>query len=336
MSSLATFGRRQSARLQSLSSRQAVALVAMAVICAGVAAASAAGQAAVATSLLAVLLAAALAGVLYLSRRIGRLHRANQSSVRDLRVVVEQFQRRVVAAIEKERLTAGDRHQELSDAVARTERLTPRAAELMLREQTREIEALAQLYQDVTPRAPMPPGGAALNPTDLLGLLHIVRSRRPGLVVTLGGSASTVWLAYALEKAGGRLIAVEHDEQRVEQTRALLRAHGLSAVEVLHATLAEMSVDGETVDWYEVDTLKGLRDIDLLVIEGPAPLTAAEALTAALQVLGRQLAKGAAVVLEESTRVVPRPAGQLLVPEVRLVGRYTALAYGPIGAAVPA
>jgi predicted O-methyltransferase YrrM len=330
MTSLAKFGRRQSARLQSLSSRQAVSLGALAVIGVGVAVASAAGHAGVATSLLAVLLAAAVAGVLYLSRRIGGLHRANQASVRDLRIVVEQLQRRVVSAIEKERLTAGDRHQELSDAVARTERLSPRSAELLLREQTREIEALVQLFQEVTPRAPMPPAGAALNPTDLLGLLHIVRSRRPQLVVALGGAASAVWLGYAVEKAGGRLVTVEHDEETAERTRALLRAHGLNGAEVVYATLTELSVDGTTVDWYDVRALERLRSIDLLVVDGPAPLTAIEALPPALQVLRRRLAKGAAVVTEDGARVLPRQ----VAAERRLAGRYTAMEYGPVGAPV--
>src|SRR4051794_17142822 len=102
MSSLTQFGRRQSARLHSLSARQLVTLAVLAVICAGVAVAATTGQAAIATSLLAVLLAGALAGVVYLARRIGSLHRANQASLRDLRIVVEQLQRRVVAAIEKE------------------------------------------------------------------------------------------------------------------------------------------------------------------------------------------------------------------------------------------
>jgi predicted O-methyltransferase YrrM len=333
MTSLATFGRRQSARLQSLSFRQTVALGVLAVIGVGVAVASAAGHVAVATSLLAVLLAAATGGVLYVSRRIGVLHRANQASVRDLRVVVEQMQRRVVSAIEKERLVAGDRHRELSDAVARTDRLSPRNAELLLRDQTREIEAMVQLFQDVTPRAPMPPGGAAVNPSDLLGLLHIVRSRRPKLVVALGGAASTVWLAYALEKAGGRLVAVEHDEEDAERIRALLRAHGLSAVEVVHAPLTELPVDGETLDWYDVAALTGLRDIDLLLIEGPAPLTAAEAVPPALQVFGRRLARGAAVVVEDAARPAPRQTTPMLLPERRLAGRYTALEYGVTPAA---
>jgi predicted O-methyltransferase YrrM len=292
-------------------------------------------MAAIATSLLAVLLAGALAGVVYLSRRISGLHRANQASVRDLRIVVEQLQRRVVAAIEKERLAAGDRHQELTDAVGRSERLSPRGAESLLREQTREIEAMVQLFRDVTPRAPMPPIGTALNPTDVLGLLHIVRSRKPELVVALGGAASVVWLAYAMESSGGRLVAVEHDQENAERIRALLGAHGLDGVEVVHAPLTELAVDGRTADWYDVDALGGLHDIDLLVVDGPAPLTPAEALPPALHVLGRRLAEGAAVVVEDSARVVPRQSPPALVAERRLAGRYTAMTYGPLGAPVP-
>jgi predicted O-methyltransferase YrrM len=130
-------------------------------------------------------------------------------------------------------------------------------------------------------------------------------------------------------------VTVEHDEDHVERTRALLRAHGLGAVEVVHAPLAELSLGGKTVDWYDVDALEPLRDIDLLVVEGPAPLTAVEALPPALHVLGRRLTEGAAVVVEDAARVVPRQTAPVLVPERRLAGRYTAMTYGPVAAPVP-
>src|SRR3954470_7870298 len=188
-----------------LSRRQIAGLLATAMVGLGVAVASAAGRAAVATSLLALLLVAVPAGVIHLSRRLGGVVRANREAVRDLRVLVEQVQRRVIAAVEKERLAAGDRHQELTEALSRAERLTGRGAELLLREQTQEIEALFQLFQQVTPRAPMPPGGA-LNPTDLLGLHNIAPGPPRGLTVLLGGSGpAAVWLGYALAEGGGRL-----------------------------------------------------------------------------------------------------------------------------------
>ena len=244
--------------------------------------------------------------------------------------MVEQVQRRVIASVERERLAAGDRHQELIEALARAERLTGRGAELLLRDQSREIEALLQLFQRVTPRAPMP-SGATLNPTDLLGLVHVADERKPALTVVMGSGPSTIWLGYALADSGGRLVAVDHDVARADATRAMAVAHGLSAVEVRHAPLAELSVDGRTVDWYDVDALDGLRNIDLLVVDSTAAPAATDALTAALHVLGRRLAAGAAVVADETpgtqSRVAPRQGGFPLTAQRRLAGRWAILAY---------
>jgi predicted O-methyltransferase YrrM len=328
-------------RLARLGRRQAAGLLAMVVLGLGVAVAAIAGQSAVALALLAVLLSAVLAGVVLLGRRIGGLHRAHQASIQDLRAVVEQLQRRVVAAVEKERLTAGDRHLELIEALARAERLAGRGPDL-LRDQHRQIAALVQVFQVVAPRAPMPAADA--EPADLLGLLHIVRRRQPGLVVALGVGPLTVWLGYAVEKTGGRLVAVGDDRATVERTRDMLLAHGLTAVETVYAPATDLSVDGRTVGWYEVDALDALHDIDLLVVGGPA-----SALAPALHVLGRRLAPGAAVVVDERPgagvaadetpghdgRVAPRQGGfETLTPEPRLAGRYTALSYTPKAATV--
>jgi len=267
-----------------------------------------------------------LAGVLHLSRRIRGVNRATQASMRDLRIVVEQLQRRVIATMEKERLADGDRHRQLVEELTRHERLDTRGAEHLLREQSQQIEALVQLFHQVSPRAPMPPG-APLNPADLLGLVHIARSRQPRFTVALGSGPSTVWLAYALESVGGRLIAVDHDGARCAETRALLAAHGLTAAEVRQVPLAELAVDGKTIDWYDVEALDGLQDIDLLIVDGSSAPAGWDALAPALHVLGRRLAADGAVVVDESpSRIAPRQGGLGLTPQRRLAGRWTTLA----------
>jgi predicted O-methyltransferase YrrM len=326
MNRLLRFARRGAKRAAGLSARHLAGLLVIVVVAAGVGVASMIGQAAVATCLLALLLAAVLTGVIHLSRRIGGAHRATQESVADLRALVEQVQRRVVATVEKERLTAGDRHLELTEALARTERLTGRGAELLLREQSREIEALIQLFQLVTPRAPMP-AGAALNPTDLLGLVHVARSRRPTLTVVLGSGPSAVWLGYALEDCGGRLVAVDHDAARAEATRVMLGEHGLTAVEVRHAPVAELSIEGKTLDWYDVAALDGLRRIDLLVVDGTIAPATPDPLGPALHVLGRRLSSDATVVVDEAPApVAPRQGGGPgLIVQRRPGGRWTTL-----------
>ena len=104
-----------------------------------------------------------------------------------------------------------------------------------------------------------------------------------------------------------------------------------------HAPLAELTVDGKPVDWYDVDALTGLHDIDLLVVDGTVAPAVPDALTPALHVLGRRLALAAAVVVDEAPapRVAPRQGGDFpLTAQRRLAGRWATLTYS--AAAVPA
>jgi len=150
----------------------------------------------------------------------------------------------------------------------------------------------------------------------------VAAGRKPGLTVLLGGAGpAAVWLGYALAEEGGRLVAVEHDLTRVEATREALREHGLTGVEVRHAPPAELTVDGRPVDWYDVDALDGLTDIDLLVVDG------ADGVAPALHVLGRRLAGGGAVVVDAPTHVAPRQGGFGLTEQRRVSGRWTVLAH---------
>ncbi len=328
--------RRLTGRLRSLSRPQAVLLLAVTALVAGVWTAAATGRQGLATSLVAVLLLGVLLGILHLSRWMSGLHKANQAANRDLRAVIEQMQRRVVATVEKERLSAGDRHQELTRTVTRGLRQHSHGTDLLLRAQSREIEAMAQLFRDFTPRAPMPSSGDfALNPTDLLDLLHIVRLRQPALVVELGSGTSSVWLAYALEQFGGRLVSLDHDAEYARRTQDLLEAHGLTAVaEVRYAPLAELTTAGRTYPWYELGRLADLRDIELLLIDGPPAATGPDARFPAMHVLENRLAATATIVLDDVNRPDEQEAVRRWTTEIagltlepRMLGRHAVLAY---------
>ncbi|MEU8613626.1 class I SAM-dependent methyltransferase [Actinoplanes sp. NPDC048791] len=343
MSSLVRFGGRLAVRLRSLTRPQAVVLMVILALCAGVWWSAGSGHQGLALSLVAGLLLAVLLGILHLSRWIGGVYRANQNAHRELRTVVEQLQRRVVATVEKERLTAGDRHQELTRTVTRGLRQSGHGTDLLLRAQSREIEALVQLFQQFTPRAPMPSSGDfALNPTDLLELLHLVRLRQPRLVVELGSGTSSVWLAYALEQYGGKLVSLDHDPDYARQTRTMLAAHGLNAVaEVREAPLRELTVNGKTYQWYDADKLTDLTGIDLLLVDGPPAATGPDARYPALSVLAGRLAGTATVVLDDANREDERDAVRRWTEEVPglteervLLGRHAVLAYSRTGAPV--
>jgi predicted O-methyltransferase YrrM len=168
----------------------------------------------------------------------------------------------------------------------------------------RELEGLHQLFGGFTPRAPMPPTGHwALNPTDLLALLHLVERRQPTVVVELGSGTSTVWMAYAVERYGGKIISLDHDPEFAERTRTMLRTHGLDAVaEVRDAALHPVTVGDTTVDWYDLTALSDVDAIDLLLVDGPPGSTGPMSRYPALPLLRARLAPGATVVLDDTSR----------------------------------
>lgn len=336
-------GKRLAVRLRSLTRPQVVVLMAVCTVVAATMLTAATGHLGAAVSLVALLLLGVLLGVLHLSRWMNGVYRANQAASRDLRTVVEQMQRRVVAAVEKERLAGVERHEELSRTISRGLRQAGHGNDLLLRAQSREIEAMFQLFRDVAFRAPMPSSGDfALNPTDLLEVLHLVRLRRPQLVVELGSGTSTVWLAYALEQVGGRLVSLDHDEEYCAKTRALLSAHGLTGVaEVRLAPLTELTVDGRPFRWYDQEKLTDLRNIDLLLIDGPPAATGPDARFPAMHTLESRLSPVATIVLDDANRPDEQEAIRrwteaipALTPTPATLGRHAVLSYSRPGVTV--
>ncbi|WP_229069428.1 O-methyltransferase [Actinoplanes sp. DH11] len=337
MSHVTRIGRRVVRRLPSLSARQAAALCGAAVLCAGAAAAALTGYAEVATALLALLAGVTLAILLVVLRRLAGVQKAGLAAQRDLRTTVEEMQRRLVAAVERERLTAGDRHLELAEAIARVKQVADRkASSAQVLSLPREFEATVQLFQGFVPRAPMPSSGEwALNPTDLLELLHLIRVRQPRLVLELGSGTSTVWIAYALEQFGGRLISLDHDAEFARRTRAVLAAHGLTGIaEVRDAPLTPATIDGRDYPWYDPETLADLHDIDFVLIDGPPAAVGEGARYPALHMIEKRLADRATLIFDDAGRKDEQAAMTAwterfegLTREGEILGRHAVLAF---------
>ena len=151
--------------------------------------------------------------------------------------------------------------------------------------------------------------GWSLEPATLLRLLEFVERASPRLVVECGSGVSTVWLAYAMRKYGGRVVALEHHADFAAATRAELARHGLSDVaEVRHAPLESFDLQGETFQWYAREAWGGLREVDLLLVDGPPKATGPLARYPALPLLAGSLASNATVVLDDMHRPEEREA----------------------------
>ena len=323
-------------RLRNLTRRQAILAAGAAALCAAVAGAALTGRVGIALTVLAVFFAVLFGGLLMIARRLAALQQAQRRAQADLRAVLDQTQRRLLAAVEELLLHSGDRHREVTETLAAQQKSLAHGTDLLLRAQTREVEALVQLFQGLTPRAPMPSsGGFALNPTDLLDLLHLVRTRRPRVVLELGSGTSTVWIAYALEQIGGRLISLDHDPGYAARTRAALATHGLTEVaEVRDAPLRPVVLDGRSFPWYDTEALADVREVDLLLIDGPPEKTGPDARYPAMRVLEDRLADTATVIFDDAHRQAEREALRKwvetiegLTEEGEALGRHAVLSY---------
>jgi Methyltransferase domain len=148
---------------------------------------------------------------------------------------------------------------------------------------------------------------------------------RSASVVELGSGPSTVVLARAARRRGGRVISVEHDPDWAAEIRELLRGEQLEAVaEVIDAPLRELppalrpaaakELEPPT-KWYDVDAVRGAcpEPIELLVVDGPPAGHAARELVRApaLGALADLLAPECTVVLDDIARPAERRAAEL-------------------------
>lgn len=336
MTSLASSMRHRIRQLRKLHRRRLAAIAAVVAVAVAAVVAAGTGRPLIAWAMQATLLVLAVVALLTATRRLHIAQSANSATVRDVRAIAEQMQRRVVAAVEKERLANGDRHRALAQAVQNCQNQTGRTVLALQRAQIREIEALLQLFRNLSPRAPMPScGDYALNPTDLLEVLHLIEQERPALVLELGSGTSSVWIAYALERHGGRLVSVDQDPEYAQRTRVLLAAHGLDGVaEVRDAPLEPVTIGADTYQWYADAAFADLRDIDFVLIDGPTASVGADARFPALPVLTDRLADRATVVLDDADR--PDELGALerwtrdvpgLTRRPEILGRHAVLSF---------
>ncbi|MBB5788443.1 class I SAM-dependent methyltransferase [Jiangella mangrovi] len=210
-----------------------------------------------------------------------------------------------LAAVRSGLAETGQRVSAALDGAERDRRALDKRQAAELARHIRQTEALIQLYERVQPRAAMPSsGGWALDPTGVLTLLEVVRQRRPELVVELGSGTSTLWLGYVLQQLGsGRVVAMDHEERFAELTRAHVAAHGLGdVVEVRVAGLTDPGLPEHETFWYDHAAMADLRDIDLLVVDGPPKATGPMARYPAVPKLADQLRDNAVVALDDATR----------------------------------
>jgi len=171
---------------------------------------------------------------------------------------------------------------------------------------THQTQALVNLFALARVERPVPlMGGWAASPDVVLLLVNELLETRPRLVVECGSGVSTLWLALVARDHGldTRIVALEHLPAFAEQTRAILRAHGVEQfAEVRDAPLVPTGLPGHATPWYDRAALDGLEGIGLLFVDGPPESTGHEPRFPAVPMLKDRFAPSVTIVLDDLVR----------------------------------
>ncbi|WP_150242233.1 class I SAM-dependent methyltransferase [Nocardiopsis quinghaiensis] len=267
-------------------------------------------------------------GVLLLSRRMGALSRS-------VTTAVDAHGRRITEAFGQDRLEnvralegVRERFVHLQEhTLPRMNREIRNAVTVQGRNDYEQQVAWTELREHLDTAAFMPPlRGWAASPDVLRVLVRHIDRLRPELVVECGSGASSVWIGYALRRAGGgRLVAFEHDARYAELSRELVAAHGLDdVVEIRHAPLTgtagtTVTVDGQrlpTADrWYDTSAFADLEGIGLVFVDGPPKATGLQARYPAVPVLLPRCTEDVVIVLDDAARTDERGLGDRWLDE---------------------
>lgn len=171
----------------------------------------------------------------------------------------------------------------------------------------RDVSAILALHALVRIHGePHATTGYVASPETLLALVALVRTLPEGAVIVEAGSGlSTVWLALAIEQSGKNvsIVALDHDPEYVAATKAALDRQNLGRhADVRHAQISESHVDGEALSWYDIESVKNIKRIDVLFVDGPPQSTGSGARYPAFPLLENLLVDGAVVILDDTDR----------------------------------
>lgn len=177
------------------------------------------------------------------------------------------------------------------------------------RKQIQQVQALHSILSLSRSRAPLPVmGGYAISPLFGELLVSLIREVRPATVVELGSGVSTLIIGYCLEEqGGGRCISLEHDAGYAQESAANVEEHSMEGyVEVVHAPLQDVRLNGRTWPWYRPGSLDTITSVDMLVVDGPPGSIGHMARYPALALLNGKLSDRAVIVVDDTRKADER------------------------------
>ncbi len=168
-----------------------------------------------------------------------------------------------------------------------------------------QVEAWMWIYTKYKPSFPLPPSrDFAASPDFLKWLLYIIEERKPQVVLEAGSGLSTIILAdyYTQNNMPVTHFALENNEAFRKQTQSWIKNDN---VHILYAPLKKYQLqNSKKISWYDLYEIekRDIKNIDLLIIDGPHALKEKEVRYPALPLLHNRLSKTTAILADDTKR----------------------------------
>ena len=173
--------------------------------------------------------------------------------------------------------------------------------------QFQQIESLFSVFSLLRINRPLPPmGGWAISPDFGKIIVDLVLEKKPKIILEASSGVSTLIASYCLKQLGeGTVISLEEENKYAEVSNKALIKHGLKDIAtVIHAPLEEIEIEGKKWTWYALTKIKGIKPIDMLIIDGPAQYGRVDKMIRypALPLLFDSLSDDAIIILDDADR----------------------------------
>ena len=185
------------------------------------------------------------------------------------------------------------------------------------------------------PQCSLPTTGYSMTFGNLHALMDLLDELEPDTVVEFGSGMSTILVAAWMKRRGrGMLRSFDHDAAWSGRTSRHLERHGLDGhSRVTCVALAPVSVQGHHVNWYDLPAdAAGIRNIELVIVDGPPSHEQSMARLPALFALESQLAANCCIVLDDALR--PEERAVTAIWRAHLPEAEVYMIPGPTGLAV--
>lgn len=115
---------------------------------------------------------------------------------------------------------------------------------------------------------------SSIRPSAIVKVINDILINKRKNIIEFGSGVSTLYIAKILNKNGGHLYSVEHDENWITIIKQMLKKENIDeTVTFIHAPMRKSTLSLNNLDWYNEDNLNNVlcncNKFDLILIDGP-------------------------------------------------------------------